>query len=83
MEQIKVKAKKWGNSMAVVIPANIVNKESIEEGTELMMTLDKKKISTVGDLMELGRKMKLREKMKRPVDELMREIDKELWGIEK
>ena len=79
MEQIKVKAKKWGNSIAVVIPANVVNKESITDGMEITITVQPKRFTTVGDLMEFGRKLKLKNKLKRSTQELMDEVDKDLW----
>ena len=33
MEQINVKAKKWGNSIGIVLPKYIVDKENIDNGT--------------------------------------------------
>jgi antitoxin component of MazEF toxin-antitoxin module len=35
-------AKKWGNSMGVILPAEFVRENNIQEGEELDLTLEKK-----------------------------------------
>ncbi len=40
-EEIKVKTRKWGNSIAVVIPNEIVSKEKIKENIELTISIEK------------------------------------------
>ena len=44
MEQIKVKAKKWGNSIGIVLPVKVVNREDIKEGENLMIIKDNKQL---------------------------------------
>lgn len=38
---IRVITRKWGNSIAVVIPNDLVNKENIKENTEVTITIEK------------------------------------------
>ncbi len=76
MEKTTVRLKKWGNSFGVIIPSDLVQNQNLKEGSELEITLEPKNIMTVGDLMELGRKMKLK---KVNVQKALDEIDKELW----
>ena len=83
MEQLKVTLKRWGNSFAIVLPRVIIDRESLEEGSEMIITVQRKKTMTVGELMDLGKRLKLNKKMKRNTDDVMREIDRELWGIKK
>lgn len=40
---IKAKVRSWGSSFGVIIPADIVKKEGINEGDEIIMELSKQK----------------------------------------
>ena len=42
-KEIKAITRKWGNSIAVVIPTEIVNKENLKENVEVTITLEKKR----------------------------------------
>jgi len=79
MEQIKTKIRRWGNSFGVVIPKDIINREGLKEDNEVFLTLQPKKYTTVGDLMEMAKKFKLKRKSKKTTQEIMDEIDRELW----
>ena len=74
MEQIKTKVKKWGNSFGVVIPKEIINREGLKENTDVFITIEPKKYTTVGDIMGI-----LKRKSKKSTQEIMDEIDEELW----
>ena len=74
MEQIKVKAKKWGNSIGVVIPSNIADKQSIKDGTEIIITITSDRKTKVKDVFGI-----LKGKLKRNTQELIDEVDKDLW----
>ena len=69
MEQtFKSKARKWGNSLGVVIPLNIIQKENLKENSEVTLKIVKKSpfeglFGTV--------------KFKRPVKEIVKELKKE------
>lgn len=41
--EIKATTRKWGNSIAVVIPREIVEKQSIAEDQEIVITIEKDK----------------------------------------
>ena len=40
--QTKVKVKEWGNSLGLIIPSDIVNKENIVANEEITITISKK-----------------------------------------
>jgi len=82
MEQIKVKAKKWGNSLGVVLPREVVIEEGIKEGNEIEITIQPKKAITVGDLIKIAKKHPIK-KTKKSTQEIMDEIDFELYRIRK
>ena len=79
MIQINAKTRKWGNSVGVVIPNKVIQREGIKEGQEVIMTLVSRRKTTVGDLFELAKKHHLpRKKFKRSTQEILDEIDREL-----
>tara|TARA_Y100000034_G_scaffold124581_1_gene172947 strand:- start:1017 stop:1259 length:243 start_codon:yes stop_codon:yes gene_type:complete len=41
--EIKTITRKWGNSIAVVIPRNIVDKQRIREDQEITITIERKR----------------------------------------
>lgn len=53
-EEIKVITRKWGNSIAVVIPQKIVETQNIKENVEITITLEKKR-PTAAALWGLGK----------------------------
>ena len=78
METIEVKVKKWGNSLGVVIPKEVINSKNLKEGSELELVikpLNKTKVKNVFGI--------LKGKIKKSSDQILKEVDKELWGIEK
>lgn len=77
MEQIKTKIRKWGNSFGIVIPKEIINDKGIKENSEVSVTIEPSDRMTVGDLMGLAKKFKL--KRKGNTQKILDEIDKELW----
>lgn len=82
MEQIKTKVKKWGNSFGVVIPKEIINSQGLKEDNEVFITVQPKKYTTVGDIMTMAKKFKLKRKSRKSTQEIMDEIDRELWPEE-
>ena len=72
---IKGKLKKWGNSFGVIIPKEIVDNEGFKENQEvefLVVKNDSKKVlkETFGILKRKGNKS---------TEQIMREMDKELY----
>ncbi len=77
MVSVTAKVKKWGNSLGIVIPKETVNEENIEEGDELEVIMIKKT-----DVIKETFGM-LKGKLKRNTDEVLAEVDRELWGIKR
>ena len=79
MEKIKTIAKKWGNSLGIILPRKIVNAEKIGEGAEITILLEPQHKTTVSDLFKFAEKQKLR-RLNKNTKQIMDEIDKELWS---
>lgn len=43
MKEIRAITRKWGNSIAVVIPTEVVNKENLKENVEITITIEKRR----------------------------------------
>ena len=78
MEKANVKIKKWGNSFGIILPADIVRSRNLKEGSELEISINIRNKTKAGDIFGL-----MKNKWKKNTREIMREVDKELWGIEK
>ena len=78
MQKINTKVKKWGNSLGIILPRRIVSSEQIKEGSEINIIVESKNKTKVKDLFGI-----LKGKLKKDTDEIMEEIDRELWGIER
>lgn len=71
MIEFEATLRKWGRSLGMVIPNNVVVKEKLKEGVKVKVTLSHNK----NPLRETFGKVKLKES----TDKIMREVDKELW----
>ncbi len=78
MEKANVQVRKWGNSFGVILPKKIIDEEKIKEGMEIEITIQSKHKTKVKDIFGI-----LKGKLKRPTEDILREVDKELWGIDK
>ncbi len=75
---MEVEAKKWGSSLGIILPKDIVRKERIVEGQKIIVNILSKK-TTVGDIFRMVEKNPLpKSKDSKSVKEVMAEIDKEL-----
>ena len=74
--ELKVKLKKMGNSLGIIIPSDLVRSKGFREGEDLSIDILRNKFSTVGDILEEARKQKL--KFTKSTEEIMRETDKDL-----
>ncbi len=80
MEQINVKARKWGNSIGIVLPKFIVEREKIGDGTDLIVNVRSRKRSTAGDLTELSKAFGLLKKLKNiDTQKALKKIDEAFW----
>jgi len=61
-------ARKWGNSLGVVIPLNVIQRENLKENTEVTLKIVKK-----SPFEELFGSVKF----KRPAKEIVKELKKE------
>ena len=52
--QIIVKPKKWGNSMGIIIPSDIIEKDKISLNDELILKIEKKKDTEKEKLIKEG-----------------------------
>jgi len=72
MIEIKTKLRRWGNSFGVIVPLNKINQENIKEGEEVFILMNKKKSNVLKETFGTF-------KFKKPVKQMMREIDEELY----
>ena len=70
MMEIKAKTKKWGNSIGILIPKEVIRRENIKPEQEIILTINKKPITKGKDIWGTL-------KFKESTEKLMREIDKE------
>ena len=71
MIEVKTKLRRWGNSFGVVVPQKVVDDSGFKEGEEIEILIETK--ST--DL----RKLFGKHKFKKSTEDLMREIDEDLY----
>ena len=72
MIEIKTKLRKWGNSFGVLVPQRDIENSDINEGEEVVVLLKKE------DKVNVLRETFGTHKFKKPVKQLMKEMDKEL-----
>lgn len=70
--EIEGKTKKWGTSLAFVIPKEIAKKQRLRSNQKLRVLI----IEENNTLKETFGMLK---NWKKPTEQIMREIDKELW----
>ncbi len=72
MIEIKSKLRRWGNSFGIVVPRSAIKEDArIRENEEVVVMIMKNKPNL--------RKFFGAHKFKKPVEQMMREIDKELY----
>lgn len=72
METTKAMVRKWGNSLGIVLPKEIINKQNIKEGSELEILINLKTKTKAGDIFGI-----LKGKLTRDTDDLLKEVDKD------
>ena len=70
------KAKKWGNSIGIIVPRDIIIKEQIKPNDTILIEI--KKELKVKDLMEIAKKVKQK---KFDTEKIMKE-SKDMWGMD-
>ncbi len=74
MIEIKSKLRKWGNSFGIVLPREFINNEGVKEGEEVIVLLKKEGENVLKETFGLFR-------FKKSTQELLDEVDKELWDL--
>ncbi len=70
--EIETFTRKWGNSIAVIIPSNIVEQQKLKENEEIIVKFEKKKPKKV----KAGALFGFLKDWKKPTDEILKEADK-------
>jgi len=68
--EIEATTKKWGNSIAIIIPASIVEQQNLKENEKVAVKIEKKKPVKVKDVFGLLKGWK------RPTEEIIKEARK-------
>lgn len=71
MEKANVKVKKWGNSLGIILPSNIVRTKNIKENAELEILINLKNKTKAGDIFGI-----LKGKLTRNTGDLLKEVDR-------
>lgn len=72
METKEVKVKKWGNSLGVILPREIVNKQKISEGATIKINVQTKDKTKAGDIFGI-----LKNEFKRSTEDILKEVDED------
>ncbi|MEK6924914.1 MAG: AbrB/MazE/SpoVT family DNA-binding domain-containing protein [Nanoarchaeota archaeon] len=67
--ELEAITRKWGNSIAIVIPARVVQEQEIKENEKVEVKIERKKPLLVRDVFGM-----LKGKIARPTEEIMEEI---------
>ncbi|MBI5797770.1 AbrB/MazE/SpoVT family DNA-binding domain-containing protein [Candidatus Woesearchaeota archaeon] len=70
MEEALVKTKKWGNSLGVVLPADVVKAEHLKPGEEIRIRVERKH--------NVLKEMFGAVKFKRPIEVILKEAREEM-----
>lgn len=72
MESANVKIRKWGNSFGVVLPIELIQKQNLNEGSEIQILIQSEKKHSRANLFGI-----LNKRLKRPTQEVLDEIDED------
>ena len=70
MQEALVKTKKWGNSLGIILPADVVKAERLKEGEIVVVKIERK--------YNVLKEMFGTVKFKRPTEEILKEVRKEM-----
>ena len=73
MVEIKTKIRKWGNSYGIIIPIEVLRRKNISEGEDIDAIIIKKS--------NVLRESFGTHKFSKPINKLMKEMDRELYDI--
>ena len=75
MIEIKTKLRRWGNSFGIVVPLKAVENKRIQEGDEITALISERE-----NKVNLKKLFNSKVKFKKTTEEMMKEIDKELYN---
>ena len=73
MIEIKTKLRKWGNSLGVVVPQHIIDKEKTKVGDDVTILFKRNDNNLLRDVFDTH-------KFSKNTDELLKEVDEELYN---
>jgi len=73
MIQIKTRLRRWGNSLGVVVPQQVIEKEKSKEGDEVVILFKKNDDNILKEIFGTF-------KFKKSVEQIMKEVDNELYN---
>ena len=73
MAEIATKVRRWGNSYGIIIPVDVLKRKNIREGERVEAIIIKKS--------NVLRESFGTHKFSKPINKLMKEVDKELYDI--
>ncbi|MFH1585903.1 MAG: AbrB/MazE/SpoVT family DNA-binding domain-containing protein [archaeon] len=71
MIQIRSRLRRWGNSLGVVVPQRAIETENAKEGDEVTIIFNKDEENVLEEMFGTF-------KFKKPIDQIMKEVDEEL-----
>jgi len=74
MVELKVRLRKWGNSFGIVVPQKVVVEEKVKEGDEVTILFKKEGGNVLRESFGTF-------KFKKPINKLLKEVDRELWSV--
>jgi len=74
MMQIKTRLRRWGNSLGVVVPQQVIEQEKTKEGDEVILLFKKQDDNLLKEMFGTH-------KFSKPTDELLKEVDTELEDV--
>ncbi len=75
MEAVTAKARKWGNSLGITLPKEVVKREGIKPGMKVQLLVTSNPRNPVRESFGM-----LKGKIRKSTDDIMREIDRELYN---
>lgn len=69
--EIETLTRKWGNSIAIIIPAQLAEQEKIKENEKVIIKVEKKKPAKI----KAGALFGFLKDWKRPTEEILKEAD--------
>jgi antitoxin component of MazEF toxin-antitoxin module len=75
MISISTRLRRVGNSLGVIVPSQIINQKNLREGQGIVITIQRKNKTTIGDILREARKQRLN--FTRSTQEILDEINED------